>query len=248
MTRGSGRRRLPQLAYRAGALALAGALVAVAATSAASSRNNVQMFFLQGEQLVHVTRPGATPLDALHQLVSGLSRTEAKRGLRTYVPHGTHRRPTRAGHQEWHSRVPEVGASAAHRVTRRANGVAVAHCLSTNAGKPWPQRKARGDPARPPGCALDRRQPGDPGDRGLDRKALDANASWRLSGVRERSGAGGRRRFGSGFRGRYRSSAASPSTSSRTCRRIPLRMVVSVRPSPWPAGHMTSQRSACRSR
>jgi hypothetical protein len=25
-------------------------------------------------------------------------------------------------------------------------------------------------------------------------------------------------------------------------------MVVSVRPSPWPAGHMTSQRSACRSR
>ena len=47
------------------------------------------VFFLQGEQLVQVSRPGATPADALRQLVSGPTRADVKRGVRTYVPHGS---------------------------------------------------------------------------------------------------------------------------------------------------------------
>jgi lipoprotein-anchoring transpeptidase ErfK/SrfK len=73
----------------AGLLALAGALVVAATASSASSRSQVPVYFLQGEQLLRVTRPGATPSDALHQLVAGPTRAEAKRGVRTYVPVGT---------------------------------------------------------------------------------------------------------------------------------------------------------------
>ena len=73
----------------AGLLALAAALVVAATASSASSRSQVPVYFLQGEQLLRVTRPGATPSDALHQLVAGPTRAEAKRGVRTYVPVGT---------------------------------------------------------------------------------------------------------------------------------------------------------------
>jgi hypothetical protein len=65
------------------------ALVAVVTASAAPGRSRVPVFFLQGEQLLRVMRPGATPADALHQLVAGPTRAEAKRGVRTYVPVGT---------------------------------------------------------------------------------------------------------------------------------------------------------------
>lgn len=89
MTRRSGGRRARELVYAAGTLVLAGALVAVATASAAASTSHVPVFFLQGEQLVQVMRPGGTPVDAVHQLVSGLTRAETRRGLRTYVPRGT---------------------------------------------------------------------------------------------------------------------------------------------------------------
>ena len=70
-------------------LALAATLVAAASASSSGSRSRVPVYFLQGEQLLRVTRPGATPLDALHQLVAGPTRAEAKRGVRTYIPVGT---------------------------------------------------------------------------------------------------------------------------------------------------------------
>jgi peptidoglycan hydrolase-like protein with peptidoglycan-binding domain len=72
-----------------GLLAVVAGFVAVATTSAAQSRSRVPVFFLQGEQLLRVTRPGATAAEALHQLVSGPTRAEVKRGLRTYVPADT---------------------------------------------------------------------------------------------------------------------------------------------------------------
>jgi peptidoglycan hydrolase-like protein with peptidoglycan-binding domain len=72
-----------------GLLVLAAALIAVATTSAAPSRSRVPVFFLQGEQLLRVSRPGATSADALRQLVSGPTRAEVKRGLRTYIPLST---------------------------------------------------------------------------------------------------------------------------------------------------------------
>ena len=69
-------------------LALAAALVAVAAPSAAPQAR-VAVFFLQGEQLVQVSRPGSTPADAVRRLVAGPTQTELKHGFRTYVPAGT---------------------------------------------------------------------------------------------------------------------------------------------------------------
>jgi peptidoglycan hydrolase-like protein with peptidoglycan-binding domain len=69
--------------------ALAVALIAVATAAGAPSKSRVPVFFLRGEQLSGVTRPGATPAAALHQLLAGPTPAEIRRGLRTYVPAGT---------------------------------------------------------------------------------------------------------------------------------------------------------------
>jgi spore germination protein GerM len=68
---------------------LAVALVAVATSSAAPAQARVPVYFLQGEQLARVTRPAATPADAVRRLVAGPTRAEVGRGFRTYVPAGT---------------------------------------------------------------------------------------------------------------------------------------------------------------
>jgi hypothetical protein len=47
------------------------------------------VYFLQGEQLARVTRPGTTPLDAVRQLIAGPTRAEVGLGFRTYLPAGT---------------------------------------------------------------------------------------------------------------------------------------------------------------
>ena len=84
------RRRFGGVAARrvAALLTLAAALAAVAAPSAAPQAR-VAVFFLQGEQLVQVSRPGSTPADAVRRLVAGPTQTELKHGFRTYVPAGT---------------------------------------------------------------------------------------------------------------------------------------------------------------
>jgi hypothetical protein len=51
--------------------------------SAAAPADRVQVFFLQGEQLVHVSRAGSTAADAVRGLLAGPTRAEARRGLRT---------------------------------------------------------------------------------------------------------------------------------------------------------------------
>src|SRR4051794_17975394 len=72
------------------------ALVAIAVTlaaigeSAAAARPHVSVSFLRGEQLGLVSRPGSTPLDAVHQLIAGPTRAEIELGFRTYMP--THTR------------------------------------------------------------------------------------------------------------------------------------------------------------
>jgi hypothetical protein len=70
-------------------LALAATLAAVGATSASGAQPHLTVYFLQGEQLAHVTRPGATPLDAVRQLIAGPTRAERALDFRTYVPAGT---------------------------------------------------------------------------------------------------------------------------------------------------------------
>jgi Sporulation and spore germination/L,D-transpeptidase catalytic domain/Putative peptidoglycan binding domain len=55
----------------------------------AGSVASVRVAFLQGEQLVRVTRPGSTAADAVRKLLAGPTRAEVSRGFRTYVPAGT---------------------------------------------------------------------------------------------------------------------------------------------------------------
>jgi lipoprotein-anchoring transpeptidase ErfK/SrfK len=70
-------------------LALTVVLVAVVSAGAASPASTVKVFFGQGEQLVPVTRPGATVQDALTALVAGPTSTEKAHSFRSYVPPGT---------------------------------------------------------------------------------------------------------------------------------------------------------------
>ena len=69
--------------------AVAAVCAAVGGASAAGANGHVSVYFLQGEQLAHVSRPGTTPLDAVRQLLAGPTRAEAGRDFRTYVPAGT---------------------------------------------------------------------------------------------------------------------------------------------------------------
>ena len=62
---------------------------ATVASSAAAAEPHVSVFFLRGEQLAHVTRPGTTALDAARQLVAGPTRAETAAGFRSYLPGGT---------------------------------------------------------------------------------------------------------------------------------------------------------------
>lgn len=71
------------------ALLAVAALAAFGVASAPSAESQVPVYFLQGEQLARVNRPGTTPLDAVRQLVAGPTRAEVGRGFRTYVPAGT---------------------------------------------------------------------------------------------------------------------------------------------------------------
>jgi hypothetical protein len=64
-------------------------LVAVVLASGAQTSARVPVFFLQGEQLKRVMRPGSTPADAARQLIAGPTSREAAHQIRTYVPKGT---------------------------------------------------------------------------------------------------------------------------------------------------------------
>jgi hypothetical protein len=64
-------------------------LAAALGSAAAAGRAQVRVYFVQGEQLTAVTRPGSTALDAVRQLIAGPTRAERGRGFRTYVPAGT---------------------------------------------------------------------------------------------------------------------------------------------------------------
>jgi hypothetical protein len=70
-------------------LTAAAGLLLTATGSAATGNGQVRVYFLQGEQLVRITRPGSSPDAAVRQLLQGPTRAEASRGVRTYVPAGT---------------------------------------------------------------------------------------------------------------------------------------------------------------
>jgi hypothetical protein len=65
---------------------LAGALVLA---SGASAQQTVKVWFLHGEQMEAVSRPGTTAEEALRALLRGPTAAERNRGVETYVPAGT---------------------------------------------------------------------------------------------------------------------------------------------------------------
>lgn len=70
-------------------------LAAIGVGSSSAAQAQVPVYFVQGEQLAAATRQGASPLDALRQLIAGPTRAEVSRGFRTYVPSGTRVRSVR---------------------------------------------------------------------------------------------------------------------------------------------------------
>jgi hypothetical protein len=82
---------------RVAALVLAIAAAAPAAASPAGERQaaSARVYFLQGEQLVAVTRPGSTVKAAVNALLAGPTRAETGKQFRTYVPSGTRLRSVR---------------------------------------------------------------------------------------------------------------------------------------------------------
>jgi peptidoglycan hydrolase-like protein with peptidoglycan-binding domain len=75
--------------FLAALVAIAATWAAIGAMPAATAQPRVPVYFLQGEQLARVDRPGTTPLDAVRLLIAGPTRAEVVRGFRTYVPAGT---------------------------------------------------------------------------------------------------------------------------------------------------------------
>jgi lipoprotein-anchoring transpeptidase ErfK/SrfK len=59
------------------------------ATASAATPGRLSVFFLRGEQLASVQRPGTTALDAMRQLVAGPTPAEVREGFRTYLPRAT---------------------------------------------------------------------------------------------------------------------------------------------------------------
>jgi peptidoglycan hydrolase-like protein with peptidoglycan-binding domain len=70
-------------------LTVAATLALTVGTSTAAGPPRVAVYFVQGEQLAPVTRPGRTALDAVRQLVAGPTRAERGGGFRTYIPAAT---------------------------------------------------------------------------------------------------------------------------------------------------------------
>lgn len=81
-----------QAIYSGAAAAVIAALLAAgtaARSTAAPSRPHVHVYFVQGEQLRPVVRPGRTARTAVRQLLAGPTRSERHHGFRTYVPAAT---------------------------------------------------------------------------------------------------------------------------------------------------------------
>jgi Sporulation and spore germination/Putative peptidoglycan binding domain/Bacterial extracellular solute-binding proteins, family 3 len=76
-------------------LAIAAAAPAAASPAGESRAASVRVYFLQGEQLVAVRRPGSTVKAAVNALLAGPTRAEPGKQFRTYVPSGTGLRSVR---------------------------------------------------------------------------------------------------------------------------------------------------------
>jgi peptidoglycan hydrolase-like protein with peptidoglycan-binding domain len=87
------RTRARSLLRRALAALLVVAVAAAGLTAAAPAGRNaagtVDVWFLKGEQVVAIPKPGSSAEDAIRALLAGPTAAELKTGVRTYVPDGT---------------------------------------------------------------------------------------------------------------------------------------------------------------
>ena len=77
---------------------IAAVLAPLGPASATAPQAQLSVYFLRGEQLAQVKRPGATPTEAMQQLVTGPTRAEMTLGFRTYLPRGTRARSVKVSH------------------------------------------------------------------------------------------------------------------------------------------------------
>ena len=64
-------------------------LVFAVPSGSSAAGSTLKVWFVQGEQMVSVDRPGATAADAVTALLAGPTAAERSQGIRTYVPAGT---------------------------------------------------------------------------------------------------------------------------------------------------------------
>jgi lipoprotein-anchoring transpeptidase ErfK/SrfK len=81
-------RRRAHAAFLA-ALAVGALGIASSVSAAGAQTGTVKVWFLRGEQMEAVSRPGSSASDAIAQLLAGPTAAEVKRGTRTYVPKST---------------------------------------------------------------------------------------------------------------------------------------------------------------
>ena len=70
-------------------LIIAAVVAALAAAAPGVASANVSVWFVQGEQLTKVDRPGTTAEDAVRALLAGPTNAEKAKGVRTYIPSNT---------------------------------------------------------------------------------------------------------------------------------------------------------------
>ena len=78
-------RAAPRSGVRRVVCGFVAALACFGGSQAASAPSRVSVYFVRGEQLASVQRPGGTPLDAMRQLIAGPTPTELRQGFRTYI-------------------------------------------------------------------------------------------------------------------------------------------------------------------
>src|SRR5262249_25655451 len=102
------------------------------------------VYFVQGEQLAPVNRPGTTALDAVRQLITGPTRAEVGRGFRTYVPAATQVRSVSVANGIATVDLTEPFVARGTPATWRARLSALVHALTGVEGTPAVQLLVNG--------------------------------------------------------------------------------------------------------
>jgi peptidoglycan hydrolase-like protein with peptidoglycan-binding domain len=119
---------------------------ALAGAGGAATHPHVSVWFVQGEQLAPVARPGTTALDAVRQLVAGPTRAERSAGFRTYIPAGTRVRSVTVANKTATVDLTEPFATGANAESMLARLSEVVHTLTGVQGTKKVQLLVNGAP------------------------------------------------------------------------------------------------------